>query len=64
MSRLAEKLANLINVKTIVTFVVTGVFAVLALRGTVAADTVMSVVVMVLGFYFGTQFEQNREGVR
>jgi len=59
MGELLKKLANLINVKTIVTFIVTAVFAVLALRETIAPDTVMTVVVMVLGFYFGTQFEQN-----
>jgi len=59
MEKVLEKAANLINVKTIVTFVVTAVFAVLALRGTIAPDTVMTVVVMVIGFYFGTQHEQN-----
>jgi len=59
MSELLKRLENLINVKTIVTFAVTFVFFVLALRETIAPDTVMTVVVMVLGFYFGTQFEQN-----
>jgi hypothetical protein len=62
MSKLAEKFANLINVKTIVTFFITIVFAVLALRGAITPDTVMTVVVMVLGFYFGTQHEQNNKG--
>ncbi len=62
MKKIGDKLANLINVKTIVTFIVTIVFAVLSLRGVITPDTVMTVVVMVLGFYFGTQFEQNNKG--
>ena len=61
MNEFLKKLANLINVKTIVTFIVTIVFAILSLRGAIAPDTVMTVVVMVLGFYFGTQFEMNNQ---
>jgi hypothetical protein len=59
MDEVLKKIANLINVKTIVTFIVTIVFASLAMRSEIQPDTVMTVVVMVLGFYFGTQFEQN-----
>lgn len=53
-----KNLANLIKVKTIVTLVVILVFAVLALRGDISPDNVMNVVLIVIGFYFGTQFEQ------
>jgi 5-bromo-4-chloroindolyl phosphate hydrolysis protein len=53
-----NKFAELINVKTLVTFVVTGVFAALALRGTIAPDVVMTIVTMVISFYFGTQHEK------
>lgn len=56
-----ENLAKLIKVKTIVTFVVIAVFAVLALKGAIAADHVISVTSMVLAFYFGTQHEKGRE---
>jgi hypothetical protein len=62
MRRVADKLAALINVKTIVTFAVTFVFARLALGGDIAPDTVMTVVVMVLGFYFGMQAEKKNGG--
>ena len=41
MEKMAQKLANLIKVKTIVTLVVTTVFAVLSLRGMISADNVM-----------------------
>lgn len=50
-----KNLAALIKVKTIVTLVVIGVFAALALAGTLQPDTVMTIVTMVVAFYFGTQ---------
>ena len=59
MRKLLEKLTDLINVKTIVTFIITLVFAALALRDEIPNETVMAIVVMVLGFYFGTQYEKN-----
>ena len=53
-----KNLANLIKVKTIVTMVVIGVFAYLALTGAISADNVMIVVSTVIAFYFGTQHEK------
>ena len=53
-----KNLANLIKVKTIVTLVVTAVFAVLALNGTLTADNAMIIISMVTSFYFGTQHEK------
>lgn len=50
-----NNLAALIKVKTIITLVVIGVFAALALNGALQPDTVMTVVSMVVAFYFGTQ---------
>jgi len=58
MKKLWENLANLVKVKTIVTMVVTAVFAVLALRGAISADNVMIIISMVVSFYFGTQHEK------
>lgn len=55
MEEFWKNLAALIKVKTIVTMVVIGVFAVLALSAQLPADTVMTVVTMVVAFYFGTQ---------
>ena len=55
MKKAAENLANLIKVKTIVTLVVSAVFAVLALRGSISSDNVMIIISMVVSFYFGTQ---------
>lgn len=53
-----KNLAALIKVKTIVTLIVTAIFAVMALRGTISADNVMIIVSMVVSFYFGTQTEK------
>jgi uncharacterized protein (DUF486 family) len=58
MKKIVENIANLIKVKTIVTLVVSAVFAVLALRGTISADNVMIIISMVVSFYFGTQHER------
>lgn len=58
MNKLMDNFANLVKVKTIVTLVVTGVFAILSLRGTISADNVMIIISMVVSFYFGTQHEK------
>ena len=58
MKEIVKKIAELLKVKTIVTFLVVSVFAVLALRGQIQADNVMIVVSMVVSFYFGTQHER------
>lgn len=55
MEEFWKNLAALIKVKTIVTLVVIAVFAALALTGQLQADTVMTIVTMVVAFYFGTQ---------
>ncbi len=58
MENFIKNLANLFKVKTIVTFVVVAVFAVLALRGDIDANNVLTVVSTVIAFYFGTQHEK------
>lgn len=58
MKNFVNNLAALIKVKTIVTFVVILVFAVLSLRGDITPDNVMNVVIAVIAFYFGTQHEK------
>ena len=55
-----KNFANLIKVKTIVTLVVIAVFAVLALRGDISPDNVMTIVASVISFYFGTVYEEKK----
>ena len=57
-----KNVAALIKVKTIVTLIVVTVFAVLALREGLQPDTVMTIVTMVIAFYFGTQSEGKNNG--
>lgn len=59
MQQILSRLGELIKVKTIVTFAVVAVFAILALRGKIQPDNVMIIVSMVVSFYFGTQHEKS-----
>lgn len=56
-----NRLSNLLTVKSIVTIVLTAVFSVLALRGTISGTEFLTIFTVVIGFYFGTQTEKNRK---
>ena len=49
-----SKFAKLIDVKSIVTLVLTGVFAYLAIVGAITADNYMTIFTVIIAFYFGT----------
>ena len=53
-----ERLNKLLTVKSIVTIVMTAVFAVLSVRGDVTASQFLTIFTVVIGFYFGTQHER------
>ena len=59
MREITKKAAELLKVKTIVTFAVVTVFSVLAFQGRIEPDNVMIIVSMVVSFYFGTQHEKS-----
>ena len=50
-----DKLAKLINVKSIVTLLLAGVFSYLAIIGTITPDNFMTIFTVIIAFYFGTQ---------
>ena len=54
-----NKLAKLIDVKSIVTLTMTAVFAGLAAKGTVTSDQFLTIFTTVIAFYFGTQYQKN-----
>ena len=56
-----EKLAKLIDVKSLVTFLLTVTFSALALRGDVTGQQFQTVFTVVIGFYFGTQAQKRAE---
>lgn len=61
MKELIKNLTALVKVKTLVTLIVISVWAVLALRGIVNAESVMYIVTAVVSFYFGTQVEKHNK---
>ena len=56
-----DRIAKLIDVKTIVTFSLTAAFVYLAVIGKIEPQIFMTIYTMVVGFYFGTQHEKNRK---
>lgn len=57
---LANRLTRLLCVKSLITLILTGVFAVLALRGEVNQEF-MTVYTVIIAFYFGTQLERTTQ---
>lgn len=50
-----NKVAKLIDVKSIMTLTLTGVFAYLSLTHVVDVENYMAIYTMIVGFYFGVQ---------
>lgn len=61
MELLKKRLANLLCVKSIVTIVLTGVFAYMTVTGGVNADQFLTVFTVVIAFYFGSQVEKKTQ---
>ena len=57
-NNMLKNFANLIKVKTIVTFAVVGVWCYLAITGNIDTDYINNIVLMVIAFYFGTQVDK------
>ncbi len=61
MELFQKRAANLLTVKSIVTVVLTAVFAYLAVTGHVTTDQFLTVFTVVIAFYFGTQAEKKAQ---
>lgn len=59
---IGKRLGNLLSVKSLVTLMLTAVFAVMALRSTISQDF-MTVYAVVIAFYFGTQSQKVQEAL-
>jgi len=57
-----EKLAKLINVKSIVTISLTSIFAYLSIRGDITGQEFLTIFTTIIAFYFGTQHEKKVSG--
>lgn len=61
MSALRQRAAALLSVKSVVTIASTAVFAVLSLRGSISSKDFLSIFIMIIGFYFGTQSRKGEQ---
>lgn len=61
MNKVKEKFAKLIDVKSIVTIMLTIVFAILALTERITGQDFLTVFSVVIAFYFGTQAQKKKE---
>lgn len=62
MEQMKKRLANLLTVKSIVTIILTVVFAFLSVVGRVTAEQFLTVFTVVIAFYFGTQSMKKENG--
>lgn len=56
-----NKLLKLVNVKSIVTIILTVVFSVLSLSGKITGEQFLMIFTTVIAFYFGTQHEKRED---
>lgn len=57
-----ERIAKLIDVKTIVTFALTAAFVYLSVSEKIEPQIFMTIYTMIIGFYFGSNVERHKGG--
>lgn len=60
MDNIKKRLGNLLSVKSLVTLVLTGVFAYMAVVGKISQDF-MTIYAVIIAFYFGTQSQKTQD---
>lgn len=60
METITKRLSNLLSVKSLVTLVLTGVFAFMACTNQISQDF-MTIYAVIIAFYFGTQSQKTQE---
>lgn len=58
---MADKLKNLLSVKSIISLLLTIVFCYLSIAGVIAPDYFIPIFTTVIAFYFGTQVEKKNQ---
>ena len=56
-----EAAVNLLKVKSIVTIILTLVFAYLSITGTISGEQFLTIFSVVIAFYFGTQYQKGQQ---
>lgn len=57
--KIKDKIAKLIDVKSLVTLILTAVFAVQTARGIITSEQFQTIFTTVIAFYFGIQYAKN-----
>lgn len=60
METIIKRLSNLLSVKSLVTLVLTGVFAFMACTNQISQDF-MTIYAVIIAFYFGTQSQKTQK---
>ena len=60
--KILKRIATLMSVKSIVTLVLTGVFAYMAVTGNISQDF-MTIYAVIIAFYFGTQSQKTQDAI-
>ena len=58
-----EKFAKLVDVKSIVTIILTVIFSVLALQDEISSEQFLTVFTVIISFYFGMQFQKKGDKI-
>ena len=58
MKTIQEALVNLLKVKSVVTVILTLVFAFLSIKGVISGEQFLTIFSVVIAFYFGTQYQK------
>lgn len=61
-NKIAKRIAALLSVKSIVTLVLTGVFAFMSVTGNISQDF-MTIYAVIIAFYFGTQSQKMESAI-
>ena len=63
MDKIVKRIAALLSVKSIVTIVLTVMFVILAFRGEITGSDFLTIFLMVISFYFGTQSQKIQDAI-
>lgn len=63
MDKIVKRLSNLLSVKSLVTLILTVIFAIMALRGDITGKDFLTIFLMVVSFYFGTQSQKTQDAI-
>lgn len=62
MEQILKRISNLLTVKSIVTLILTGVFAVMASKGAISQEF-MTIYAVIISFYFGSQSQKIQDAL-